>query len=56
MGAKSSKFILCFSLKKNSFIKYIKEKKYNYENRRAKQIYKKVFTEDIDDYDNSFNI
>tara|TARA_B110000037_G_scaffold215022_1_gene271806 strand:+ start:802 stop:966 length:165 start_codon:yes stop_codon:yes gene_type:complete len=52
MGSKNSKIILWFSNKKNNVIEFLKKKKYNYENRRTKEIYMKVFSEELDHDDN----
>ena len=52
MGAKSSKLFNWLNNKKTNFVHYIRKKKYDYENRRAKEIYMKVFCEDLDFNDN----
>ena len=52
MEAKNSKIFLWFSNKKNNVIEYFRKKKYDYENRRAKEIYMQVFTEELDHNNN----
>jgi hypothetical protein len=55
MGTINSKFVSWVSKKKNTFCNFIIEKRRNYENKRAREIYKKVFTEEQEDnvYDNT---